>query len=616
MECSPRFPLGTFDIPATTRSRPSNNQVAHITNKSFQPPNARNRNRESRPRSPSVFVDSNYSHWSSPSTLSSGSSEGNSYSAQHVMAFNSVNGPLTGSSGLSFTPSLLWKSDSIVSSNTRSATRSTTSSSSNPSSGRSKHSSMWGTSDTDGSRRPGLQSFLSLGSAPRASADTLHKPHGSVSSSDQSTGIITFAQAGEAFSNSRPRGRAVSVDSAHSVAWISSPSQYAVPPLRTRLASDSRNSNDTSFTSPDYRITAGVRTLQDIPETSTGSLFESEGFNDNSSVSEPSWYCPPTGPLKLSNSSRKQPSAVPADFPENALKTPSPIFPSPATIRALHRSPSVATCTTTTTIRSTIKRARRNEALARLEGKFYDAPPIEDKIESFMGFDDDDSSEDGNETDGGGNGHLDILSVGLDLQSLPLPKKRESFLVAPHYAGLASTSSSPHARSLAIESSPGSSGVSLPDSPLWPQVNLPLQREKAKTREKSKDMRVQTKSPRLAALSSQPSPCTPLSASGSTPPPISTSISSRNVSPSSLSSFTPFFDEPPRPRSGKRHNREKAKKDKGFPNGMGSLENLFSIGIKTGDGESPKLNRFEFETWLELDGDDSGVDGVSNKSLL
>ena len=65
-----------------------------------------------------------------------------------------------------------------------------------------------------------------------------------------------------------------------------------------------------------------------------------------------------------------------------------------------------------------------------------------------------------------------------------------------------------------------------------------------------------------------------------------------------------------------RHNREKAKKDKGFPTGMGSLENLFSIGVKTGDGESPKLNRFEFETWLELDGDDSGGDGVSNKSLL
>ena len=618
MECSPHFPVGTFDIPATTRSRPSNNQVAHITDTSSQSPITRNRNRESRPRSPSVFVDSNHSHWSNPSTFSSGSSEGNSYSAQHVIAFNSINGPLTGSSGLSFTPSLLWRSDSIVSSNTRGTTRSTTSSSSNPSSARrSKYSSMWGTSDTDGSRRPGLQSFLSFDSAPRASADTSHKPHGSVSSSDQSTGIITFAQAGEAFSNPRPRGRAVSVDSAHSVAWIPSPSQYAPPPLRTRFASDSRDSTDISFTSPDYRITTGVRTLQDIPESSTGTLFESESFNDNNSVPEPPWYGAPTGPLKLSKSSRKQPSAAPADLPAKSLNALSPILPSPATIHELHRSPSVATYTTTTTIRSTIKRARRNEALARLEGKFYAAPPIEDKIESFMGFDDDDSSEDGNKTDGGGIGHLDILSVGLDLQSLPVPKKPEPFLVAPHSAGLASTSSSPHARSLAIESSPGSSGISLPDSPLWPQANLPPQRRKSKTREKSKDMRVQTKSPRLAALSSQPSPCTPLSVSGSTPPTTSsTTISSRNASPSSFSSFTPFFDEPPRHRPGRRHNRERAKKDKGFPNGTGSLENLFSIGIKTGDGESPKLNRFAFETWLELDGDDSGVDGVSNKSLL
>ena len=362
-----------------------------------------------------------------------------------------------------------------------------------------------------------------------------------------------------------------------------------------------------------------MRTLQDIPEASTGSLFESESFNDDSSVREPPWHRGPTGPLKLLKSPRKQPSAAPADLPAKPLKELSPILPSPATIRALHRSPSVATCTTTTTIRSTIKRARRNEALARLEGKFYDAPPIEDKIESFMGFDDDDSSEDGNKTDGDGNGHLDILSVGLDLQSLPLPKKRESFLVAPLSTSLTSTSSSLQARSLATESSPGSSGISLHDSPLWPQANLPPQRGKAETREVVEDMRVQIKSPRLAVLSPQHSPCTPfpLSASGSTPPTTSaTTISSRNVSPSSLSSFTPFFDEPSRPRPGKRRNREKTKKDKGFPNAMGSLENLFSIGSKAGDGESPKLNRFEFETWLELDGDDSGVDGVSKKSLL
>ena len=224
MECSPPFPVGTFDIPATTRSRPSNNQVAHKTNKSFQPPNARYRSRESRPRSPSVFVDSTYSHRSSLSAFSSGPSEGNSYSAQHAIALNSIHGPLTGSSGLSFTPSLLWRSDSIVSRNTTKTTRSTTSSSSNAPSIRSKHSSMWGTSDTDGSRRLGLQSFLSLDSAPRASADTSHKTHGSVSSSDQSIGIITFAQAGEAFSNPRQRSRAVSVDSAYSVARIPSPS--------------------------------------------------------------------------------------------------------------------------------------------------------------------------------------------------------------------------------------------------------------------------------------------------------------------------------------------------------------------------------------------------------
>ena len=615
MECSPRSPVGTFDIPAKAPSRPSNNQVAHITNKSFQPPNARYRSRESRPRSPSVFVDSTHSHRSNLSAFSSGSFEGNSYSAQHAIAFNSIHGPLTGSSDLSFTPSLLWRSDSIVSRNTTKTTRSTTSSSSNASSVRSKHSSMWGTSDTDRSRRLGLQSFLSLDSAPRVSANTSHKPHGSVSSSDRSASIITFAQAGEAFSNPRQRSRAVSVDSAHSVAWIPSPSRYVVPPLRTHLASDSCDSIDTSFTSPDYRIATGVRTLQDIPEASTGSLFESESFNDNSSVREPLWYCAPTSPLKLSNSSRKQPSAAPADFPAKPLKALSPI--PTATTHALKRSPSVATCTTTATIRSTIKRARRSEALARLEGKFYEAPPTEDKIESFMGFYDDDSSEDGNKTDSDDNRHLDILSVGLDLQSLPLPKKRQSLLVAPLSTSLTSTSSSPQARSLAIESSPGSSGISLYDSPLWPQVNLPPQRGKTETREIVEDMRVQIKSSRLAVLSSQPSPCTPMPTSGSTPPLTSaTTISSRNDSPSSLSSFTPYFDGPSRPRPGKRRNREKAKKDKGFPNAMGSLENLFNIGAKTGDGESPKLNRFEFETWLELDGDDSGVDGVSKKSLL
>ena len=312
-----------------------------------------------------------------------------------------------------------------------------------------------------------------------------------------------------------------------------------------------------------------------------------------------------------------QPLAAPADLPTKALKPISPILPSPATIRAHSRCPSGATYTTTTTIRSTIKRARRGEALARLEGKFYEAPPIEDKIESFMGFDDDDSSEDGDKTDDDGNGHLDILSIGLDLQSLPLPKKRESSLVAPHSTGLAPPSSSPQARSLAIESSPASGGISLQDSPLWHQMNLPPQRGKTKTREGAKDMRVQIELPRLAVLPSQLSPGTPLSSSGGTPLPTpATTTSSKNVSPSSLSSFTPFFDEPSRPRSGrKRHNRERAKKDKGFPNTMSSLESLFSLGVKTGDGESPKLNRFAFETWLELDGDDSGVDGTSKKSL-
>jgi hypothetical protein len=619
MECSPRFPVGAFDIPATDRSPPSNNQVAPTTNNSFQPLHARYRSRESRPRSPSVAVGSNYSHQSSLSTFSPNSSEGNPYSAHYAIAYNSINGPLTGSSGLSFTPSLLWRSDSIVSRNTIKTARSTTSSSSNTSSVRSKHSSMWGTSDTDGSRRSGLRSFLSLDSTPRASADTSHKQHGSPSSSDQSTGMITFAQAGEAFRNSYQRGRAMSVDSAYSVARIPSPSQYAVPSLCTRLASDTHDSIDVSFTSPDYCIITGVRTLQDIPETSAGLLFESGSFNDNSAWGEPPWYHAPTDPLKLSNSSRNQPLAAPADLSATTLKPISPILPSPSTIRAPSRRPSVATCITTTTVRSTIKRARRGEALARLEGKFYEAPPIEDKIESFMGFDDDDSSEDGDKTDDDGNGHLDALSIGLDLQSLPLPlpRTRESSLVASHSTGLASSSSSPQARSLAIESSPGSGGISLHDSPLWHQVNLPLQRGEAKARERAKDMRVQIKSPRLAVLSSQPSPSTPLPSSGGTPPPTSaTSSSSRNVSPSSLSSFTPFFDEPSRPRPAKkRHNREKAKKDKGLLNAMGSLESLFSIGVKTGDGESPKLNRFEFETWLELDGDDSGADGTSKKSL-
>lgn len=406
----------------------------------------------------------------------------------------------------------------------------------------------------------------------------------------------------------------MSVDSPYSVARITSPSQYVGPPLRTRLASDTRDSIDNSFTSPDYRLITGVRTLQDIPEAFTGLLFESESFNDHSSGGEPSWYHAPTEPLKLSTSSQKQPLAASTDVPAETMKPISPIPPSPATIRAHGRCPSVATYTTTTTIRSTIKRARRNEALARLEGKFYEAPPIEDKIESFMGFDDEDDEDDGDKTDDDGNSHLDILSIGLDLQSLPLPRKRESFLVAPHSAGMASSSSSPQARPLAIESSPRSNGISLHDSPLSHQVDLSPRREKARVRERVKDMRVQIKSPRLAVLASQPSP---LSSSGGTPTPTSpTTISSRNVSPSSLSSFTPFFDEPPRPRPGKRRNREKSKKDKGIPNTRGSLESLFSLGIKTGDGESPKLNRFEFETWLELDGDDSGVDGTSKKSLF
>jgi hypothetical protein len=616
MECSPRCPVGTLDSPAATSSRPSNNQVAHITDNSFQPPSTRYRSRESRPRSPSV-VDSTYARRSSLPTFSSGSSEGNSYFAHHAIAYNSINGPLTGSSGLSFTPSMLWRSDSIVSRNTTRTTRSTTSSSSNASSARSKHSSMWGTSDTDGSRRPGLRSFLSLDSAPRASSDASDRQYGPISSPDQSTSIITFAQAGEAFSNSHQRGRAVSVDDAYSVAWVPSPSQYAVPPLRTCLASDTRDRIDTSFTSRGYCITTDVRTLQDIPEASTGLLFDSESFDDKCSGGETSWYHTPTGPLKLSNSSREQPSVAPATSPAKTLKAVSPILPSPTTIRALNRSPSVATCTTTTTVRSVIKRARRNEALARLEGKFYEAPPMEDKIESFMGFDDDDSSEDGDKTEDDGNGHLDVLSIGLDLQSLPLPKKRESVFVAPHSAGLASNSSSPQARSLAIASSPGSGDVSLHDSPPLPQATLPTQRGKPRTRKSVKDMRLQIQSPRLAVLSSQPSPSTPLSSSSGTPTPTSaTTISSRNASPSSLSSFTSFFDEPPRPRPGKRHNRERAKKDKGLPNAMGSLESLPSIGIQTGDGASPKLNRFAFETWLELDGDDSGVDGISKKSLL
>jgi len=360
----------------------------------------------------------------------------------------------------------------------------------------------------------------------------------------------------------------------------------------------------------------GVRTLQDIPEASTGLLFDSESFNDNGPAEELGWYSALTNQLKHSTSSRKQPQAPPADSPVTTLKAISPILPSPATARPHSRSPSVATYTTTTTMRSTIKRARRGEALARLEGKFYEAPPMEDKIESFMGFDDDDDSEDGDGTDNSGNGHLDILSIGLDLQSLPLPKKRESFLVASHSASLASNFGSPQAGSLASASSPGSSGISLHDSPSLPQATLSTQQPNTRTRERVKDMSVQIKSPRLAVLSSQPSPTAPLPSSSGTPPPTSaTTISSRNASTSSLSSFTPIFDEPPRPRPGKR-NREKAKRDKGFPNTMGSLESLLSTGIQTGDGESPRLNRFEFETWLELDGDDSGVDGTSQKGLI
>ena len=610
MECPPRSPVGTFDVPATTRSPPSNNQVAHIANNPFQQPNSRYRSRDSRPRSPSA-LDSTYSRRSSLPTISSGSSEANSYFAQHAIASNYINGPLTGSSGLSFTPSLLWRSDSIVSGNTFRTTGSASPSSPNTSSIHSKHSSMWGTSDTDGSRRSGLRSFLSLDSAPPTFSDVSEGRHGPVSSPGHSTAIITFAQAGEVFNNPQQRSRGVSVDNASSAERVPPLSLYAVPPLRARLSSDTRNSSG-----GDYR-TVDVRTLQDIPEVSTELMFEAESFSDNSSAEESRWYRALTSPLKLSTSSRKQPPVAQADTSVTILKPISPILLSAATARPRSRSPSVATYTTTTTMRSTIKRARRDEALARLEGKFYEAPPMEDKIKSFMGFDDDDESEDGDGTDNSGIGRLDILSIGLDLQSLPLPTKGESFLIAPQSASSASTSSSPQAESPANASSPGSGGISLHDSLPLPQATLSTQQPKTRTREKMKDMKVQIKSPRLVVLPSQLSPSTPLpSSSGTTPPTSATTISSRNASPSSLSSFTPIFDELPRPRPGKRHNRGKAKKDKCFPNTMASLESLFGTGIQTGDGESPRLNRFEFETWLELDGDDSGVDGTCQQSLL
>jgi hypothetical protein len=226
MEYSPRFPVGTFDIPATTRSGPSNDQAAHIASSSFQQPNSRYRSRESRPRSPSV-VDSTFSRRSSLPTFSSGSTEGNSYFAQHSIAYNSSNGPLTGSSGLSFTPSLLLRSDSIVSRNTFRTTGSTTSSS-NPSSARSKHSSMWGTSDTEGSGCSDLRSFLTLDSAPRTSPGTSEGLRAPVSSPDYGTGIITFAQAGEVFNDSHQRSRTVFVSNPHSVAWIPPLSPFVV----------------------------------------------------------------------------------------------------------------------------------------------------------------------------------------------------------------------------------------------------------------------------------------------------------------------------------------------------------------------------------------------------
>jgi len=225
MEYSPRLPVGTFDVPATTRSPPPDNQVAHTANNPFQQPNSRYRSRESRPRSPSV-LDSTYSRRSSLPTISSGSSEANSYFAQHAIAYNSITGPLTGSSGLSFTPSLLWRSDSIVSRNTARST-----SSSSNASIRSKHSSMWGTSDTDGSRRSGLRSFLSLDSAPRTSSDTPDGQRGPVSSPGHSTGIITFAQVGEVFNNLHQRGHAHSVNNASSAVRREPLSLYVVPSL-------------------------------------------------------------------------------------------------------------------------------------------------------------------------------------------------------------------------------------------------------------------------------------------------------------------------------------------------------------------------------------------------
>lgn len=230
MEYSPPFPVGPFDVPATTGSPPSNNHVAHIANNPCQQPNSRYRSRESRPRSPSG-LDSTYSRRSSLPTISSGSSEANSYFAQHAIAYNSITGPLTSSSNLSFTPSLLWRPDSIVSRNAFRNTRSTSTSSSNPSSIRSKHASMWGTSDTAGSRRSGLRSFLSLDSAPRMSSDTSEGQHGHISSAGYSTGILAFAQAGEVFNNPNQRGRAVFVDNAPSAARVPPRSLYVILPF-------------------------------------------------------------------------------------------------------------------------------------------------------------------------------------------------------------------------------------------------------------------------------------------------------------------------------------------------------------------------------------------------
>jgi hypothetical protein len=83
----------------------------------------------------------------------------------------------------------------------------------------------------------------------------------------------------------------------------------------------------------------------------------------------------------------------------SSLQSNSIVFPPPAVpAKNIQRNMSVTSVSTFKSItpsqRSVIKRSRRNEALARLEGKFYDPAPHIQANDSFMPFESDDEEDD------------------------------------------------------------------------------------------------------------------------------------------------------------------------------------------------------------------------------